>query len=180
MLEKASIDEAFFDYTKVVKEVLLQRFPYLAQVPKDAEYGIDTPLPPPPQLNWEELRCGHVIPLQHLPPDEENKVESEQASGLGPPDGHESGEASDALAEGHGAVLNEKEQYTTSWHDIALSIAAELMEEARTRVREMGYTTSAVSAQLTSSYLFDLQLPCFRELQETNSSQRSVHPIFPD
>jgi DNA polymerase eta len=151
LLEKASIDEAFFDYTKAVKEILLQRFPYLAQVPKDAEHGIDTPLPPPPQLNWAELGAAHVIPLHHLPSEEENKVENEQTLGSGASDSDErenNGETSGASEKWHGTELNEEEQCTATWHDVALSIAAELMNEARAQVREMGYTTSAVSVQL--------------------------------
>ncbi|KAF7773411.1 hypothetical protein Agabi119p4_5578 [Agaricus bisporus var. burnettii] len=158
-IERASIDEAFFDYTKTVKGILLQRYPYLAHVPKDAEHGIDTPLPPPPQLKWAELGTGHVVPLHRPPSEEENEAESKTISDSGISNGDEtenSGETSDTAAKG--TEFDEKEQFTTTWHDVALSIAAELMGEARAQVREMGYTTSAgiarnkFLAKLTASY----------------------------
>ncbi|KAG1851605.1 hypothetical protein DFJ58DRAFT_716673 [Suillus subalutaceus] len=54
-VEKASIDEAFIDFTRPVREQLLERYSYLAQVPADAPNGIDSPLPPPPLIKWDDL-----------------------------------------------------------------------------------------------------------------------------
>jgi len=170
VLEKASIDEAFFDYTKAVKEVLLQRFPYLAKVPQDAQDGIDTPLPTPPRLKWSNLAVGHLIPLTAAPSEVvdieagQRRKNGEEAEKRGGYDGetqveqvgnHEATGTTENLDAKNtlpkdltgdlGGHPGEDEQYTTTWHDVALSIAAELMDRAREKVREMGYTTSAVS-----------------------------------
>lgn len=170
-VEKASIDEAFFDYTKAVKEILLQRYPYLAQVPKDSPDGVDTPLPPPPRIKWTDLGVGHVIPLAGpAPKEEESEKPTEKQSGENNDKELESRESEmEKHGEGSGALgkrnkdveseenpedIGEDEQYITTWHDVALSIAAELMDKARAKVREMGYTTSAVSAiRLISEWL---------------------------
>lgn len=96
--------------------MLLDRYPHLAQVSPE---GLDAPLPPPPPIPWKDL--GNVISIN--PSDEngdEDNTEPEILQG--------SGEAS------------------TTWHDVALSIAAELMEKARQEVyMKLGYSTSAVS-----------------------------------
>ncbi|KAJ6577384.1 DNA polymerase eta [Mycena capillaripes] len=103
-IEKASIDEAFMDLTRPVRQIILERYPYLAQVPEDAALGLDTPLPSPPQVSWNQL--GAVIPID---PSVEEEVE-----------------------------------VPSTWHDVALSIAAELMEKVRQQISmELGYTTSA-------------------------------------
>lgn len=86
-------------------------------MPLDAPNGIDTPLPPPPRVDWNGL--GHVIPIN--PPSGEN--------------GQEVGVSQDA----------DMEEAMITWHDVALSVAAELMGKARDIVnRELGYSTSAV------------------------------------
>ncbi len=59
--EKASIDEAFIDFTRPVRAELLARYPYLGQVPADAPNGLDTVLPPPPPILWENR--GILIPI---------------------------------------------------------------------------------------------------------------------
>ncbi|KAF8442398.1 hypothetical protein L210DRAFT_885977 [Boletus edulis BED1] len=111
-IEKASIDEAFIDFTRPVREVLLKRFPHLAQVPPDAPHGVDIPLPPPPPIDWSEL--GVLIPLRPTEEDEDG--------------------------EPHFA----EDDVTCTWHDVALSIAAELMAKIRHDVHEnLGYTMSA-------------------------------------
>jgi DNA polymerase eta len=121
--EKASIDEAFIDFTRPVREVLLERFPYLAQVPLDAPQGVDSPLPPPPPIDWNVL--GVLIPLHSA---EEN-------------DG--------------GEIQFAEDDMTCTWHDVALSIAAELMGKIREDVHEkLGYTMSAVRS--ASIYNFNL------------------------
>ncbi|CAK5268628.1 unnamed protein product [Mycena citricolor] len=53
-VEKASIDEAFIDLTQPVREIMIERYPYLTHVPNDAPLGADTPLPQPPQTSWHE------------------------------------------------------------------------------------------------------------------------------
>jgi DNA polymerase eta len=116
-VEKASIDEAFLDFTHPVREIMLQRYPELSKVPED----MNTPLPPPPRIKWDGL--GNVIPV--YPP-------QESADDTG----------SDAGDEEHEL---QPEEPPTTWHDVALSIAAELMDSIRKKVdAELGYTTSAV------------------------------------
>ncbi|KAG2036864.1 DNA polymerase eta [Suillus americanus] len=109
-VEKASIDEAFIDFTRPVREQLLERYPYLAQVPADAPNGIDSPLPPPPLIKRDDL--GTVLL----------------------PEGTDSvGEQSNIEVDGD-----------ATWHDVALSIAAELMRKIREDIHsKLGYTTSA-------------------------------------
>ncbi|KAJ7746651.1 hypothetical protein B0H16DRAFT_943492 [Mycena metata] len=103
-IEKASIDEAFMDLTRPVRQILLERYPYLAQVPDDAPLGLDTALPPPPQVSWNGL--GTLVPID---PSVEEEVE-----------------------------------IPSTWHDVALSIAAECMEKVRQQISaKLNYTTSA-------------------------------------
>ena len=46
----------------------------------------------------------------------------------------------------------ELEETPTTWHDIALSVAAEMMQRARDQVRtKLGYSTSAVRVSLPRS-----------------------------
>ncbi|RDB26370.1 N-acetyltransferase eso1 [Hypsizygus marmoreus] len=136
-IEKASIDEAFFDFTKPVRKIMLERYPYLAQVPADARNGVDTPLPPPPPIQWDGL--GHVIPINPPPPDE---IKEEHTTASPVPE-----------------KLEEDEDPPATWHDVALLIAAELMDKAREQVRvTLGYSTSAgiarnkFLAKLSASY----------------------------
>ena len=114
--EKASIDEAFIDFSVPVRDILLQRYPYLAQVPAD---GQDTQVPsPPPSVKWDSL--GNLVPIDpsKLGPDQEPTID----------------------------VLAEHEQdIPVTWHDVCLSIAAELMAKMRSEVHsQLGYLTSAV------------------------------------
>lgn len=136
--ERASIDEAFIDFTKPVKEILLQRYPYLAQLPPD---GIDSPVPPPPQISWDGL--GSIISINPPPVAEEIPASNE-----------------DIKNEDTNAVVDQKmmtslpegddlEAAPTTWHDVCLSIAAEIMGNVREDVRvNLGYSTSAVSCPL--------------------------------
>lgn len=126
--EKASIDEAFIDFTWPVREKILERYPYLNQVPPDAPNGIDTPLPPPPPISWEGR--GTLVPIN---------------PNIVPPEGTAE---DDCEGDGH-----EEDDEMTTWHDLALSIAAELMDKIRADVRDtLGYTTSAVSAIVSLEY----------------------------
>ncbi|KAJ6631036.1 hypothetical protein B0H10DRAFT_1980512 [Mycena sp. CBHHK59/15] len=108
-IEKASIDEAFMDFTRPVRQILLDRYPHLAHVPDDAPLGLDTPLPPPPQISWRQ---------DNIP---------------------------------------------STWHDVALSIAAELMAKVREEISsKLGYTTSAGIAKnkfLAKSILRNAAIP---------------------
>jgi len=131
--EKASIDEAFFDFTKVVKEKILERYPDLARFPPDLPEGIDTPLPSPPSMSWEGF--GHLIPIHPPPSQSEDKEEQDL-----PPI---------------------PKDYPSTWHDLALSIAADTMQKARDVVRtELGYSTSAVGFVLC--FLFSLNVEDFQ------------------
>ncbi|KAI0067378.1 DNA/RNA polymerase [Artomyces pyxidatus] len=144
-IEKASIDEAFIDFSGLVRKEILQRYPYLAQVPPDAPHGLDTVLPPPPPISWENL--GIIIPI-HPNPESTGGVVGEGAD-----------QSEEVLT-----VVDGKDVHTT-WHDVALSIAAERMNKIRADVRtQLGYTTSAgisrnkFLAKLTASYKkFDSQ-----------------------
>ncbi|KAG6909960.1 hypothetical protein DXG01_014229 [Tephrocybe rancida] len=135
-MEKASIDEAFFDFSKRVREVILERYPYLAQVPPDAPNGVDTPLPPPPVFSWDDIKHAVVIPINPSLP------EVDQTDGITST-----------------TSTKDDDEMPKTWHDIALSIGAELMGEARRQVYEqLGYSTSAgiarnkFLAKLTASY----------------------------
>lgn len=113
-IEKASIDEAFLDLTKPVREKLLERYPYLAKFPDDAPEGADSPLPPPPPIDWNQL--GELVPL------------TAKCEGSEPQD------ESPSYENGHVAT----------WHDVALSIGAELVTKLREEIfKQLGYTMSA-------------------------------------
>ena len=132
--EKASIDEAFIDFTKPVKEVLLQRYPYLAHVPDDAPDGIDTPVPLPPQISWAGL--GSIVPIIPPPVVEEVLASNEDIK---------SEDISNVVDQETTGSLEGDAPIT--WHDVCLSIAAELMGKVREDVRvNLGYSTSAVSS----------------------------------
>ncbi|EJU04732.1 DNA/RNA polymerase [Dacryopinax primogenitus] len=61
-IERASIDEAFFDLTAPVREEILRRYPYLRDVPSDATDGMDSPLPPAPVIDWTGR--GNVLAIR--------------------------------------------------------------------------------------------------------------------
>lgn len=113
-----------------MRQILLERYPWLAEVPTDAPDGLDTPLPPPPPILWDNL--GAVVPIS--PPAKTSE-------------GTEKSETSD---DGLESETSEGGDELTTWHDVALSIAAGLMEKIRAEVRnQLGYTTSAVGYWLT-------------------------------
>ncbi len=77
---------------------------------------MDTPLPPAPSISWDN--ADFLIPI-----DPSTSVDQEPGS--------------------H-ATLGE-ETIQSTWHDVALSIAAELMGQVREDIRtNLGYTLSAV------------------------------------
>lgn len=134
--EKASIDEAFIDFTKPVRDTLLERYPYIATVPPDAPMGIDSPLPPPPPVDWEGK--GTVVPVHPSPP-AESKADGEDAERGQPEAGPSSKNEPDDFE------LHAEDDNATTWHDVALSIASEMMMKARQEVlTRLGYSTSAV------------------------------------
>lgn len=169
-IERASIDEAFIDFTRPVREELLKRYPYLAQVPHDAPDGKDSSLPPPPPIVWNEKSVVIPIkpPLPDKPKEDDEKAEAqpEQVQTMGQEEKVE--EPEEAGEEGV-----EADDDTCTWHDVALSIAAELMAKIRHDIHmKLGYTTSAVRPFHTmsdlpasgNSYLFVI-----RVLRETSS-----------
>lgn len=128
IVERASIDEAFIDFTRPVREEILRRFPHLSQIPPDAPLGRDTPLPPPPPVDW--TGCGIVIPIN--PDTEETEEQTEEP-----------------VSVGNSPIRNVSNQDNLTWHDVALSIAAEMMDKVRRDIDEkLGYTTSAVGLLL--------------------------------
>ncbi|ORX38540.1 hypothetical protein BD324DRAFT_621278 [Kockovaella imperatae] len=113
-IEKASIDEAFLDLSLMVAERLLDRFPHLKNVPEDAPSGLDSPLPPPPPIDW--TNAGNVFPI------------------------HGEGEKG---AE-DGALAADKSCERPDWEDWALCVGADLMGELRSEVhKRLHYTCSA-------------------------------------
>jgi DNA polymerase eta len=143
-----------------VRQIILERFPYLAQVPEDAPNGIDSPLPPPPPISWDGL--GVVVPI--VPPSEGSEGQSESRT----------------KGNGLDEEVRDGCDESTTWHDVALSIAAELMEKIRDEVRtKLGYTTSAVCLSLLPALQ---QLTCWQGIARNkflakvsdsmNSSQR--------
>ncbi|KAF5342111.1 hypothetical protein D9611_001599 [Ephemerocybe angulata] len=159
-VEKASIDEAFIDFTKPVRDILLERYPYLATVPADAPYGIDSPLPPPPPVDWEGK--GTVVPVHPPPPPPDpkpsSKEEDSEREGETEPQSPGASTSTTPLPT-LDTDLHGEEDDTTTWHDVALSIASELMFKARQEVlKQLNYSTSAgvarnkFLAKLAASY----------------------------
>lgn len=79
MIEKASIDEAYLDFSIPVRNALLERFPELNKTAAELPQGLDTPLPPPPShIDWSSL--GNLIPLEGLDADEKGKAKAEETA----------------------------------------------------------------------------------------------------
>ncbi|KAJ3557229.1 hypothetical protein NM688_g1585 [Phlebia brevispora] len=146
-IEKASIDEAFIDFTRPVRDEILKRYPYLAEVPADAPLGKDSPLPPPPPVLWEGL--GTVIPVNPPPP-----LPAPSAQTSGEPavqdgtskaaEATQQPTATSAIESTEDSSGVEEDDSPTTWHDIALSISAELMAKMRHEIyNELGYTMTA-------------------------------------
>jgi DNA polymerase eta len=165
--EKASIDEAFIDLTAPVRRILLERYPHIASVPPDAPNGTDSSLPPPPEwIDWAGL--GEIIPISGsktslpaaaaavIPPQESSK-------GVAP----EEGDSSEGMRDEADDDISPPEPPPT-WHDIALSIGAELMVKLREAVfQELGYTMSAVGLFYCPSHFvpaFNLEFYYFLRL----------------
>lgn len=116
-----------------MKAAIISRYPHVAQPPPDAPQGLDTPLPEPPSILWDSL--GNLIPVSpppEIPPPGED-----------PPGPAIPGSSSNTLPPNPEGTVEQK----TTWHDVALGIAAEFMMKMRNGVKEdLGYTTSAVSS----------------------------------
>ena len=102
-----------------MQQLLVERYPQLAAPPTDSLLELDTPLPSPPSsIEWHPS-CN-LVPLQQ-DASEENAFKPQDEDKLEP-------------------------KHPITWHDIALSIGAELMFKARNEILQtLGYTTSAVS-----------------------------------
>ena len=96
---------------------MLERYPHLSQLPPNAPDGLDTPLPPAPPIDWDGR--GILIPVYP--------------------------ESKDAEDTETGELPVRRPEPAPSWHDVALSIGAELMNTLRNTVKTtLGYTMSAV------------------------------------
>ncbi|THH10886.1 hypothetical protein EW145_g1009 [Phellinidium pouzarii] len=148
-VEKASIDEAFIDFSIPVRDTLLKRYPYLAQPPVNAPNGLDTPLPPPPKVSCVGL--GNLIPIDPSKLDTEKEVTTELVEDI------------------------EKNEPMT-WHDVGLIIAAELMADMRKEVHKtLGYLTSAGIAR--NKFLSKLAAS-YRKFNTQNILRNSAIPGF--
>jgi DNA polymerase eta len=120
----------------MVRERLLERYPWLRKVPKDASEGLNSPLPPPPVLSWTDI-MGHLLPVDGL--DSDLDIEKGRDS-------------------------------QTTWHDVALSIGAEIVNDIRLSIhKDLGYTTSGgiarnkALAKLIASYKKPNSQVCIRK-----------------
>jgi DNA polymerase eta len=122
--EKASIDEAYIDLTRLVLQEILKRHTHIASLPFDAPFGLDTPLPLPPPIAWDPI--SSIFPIRGDAPREDGD-----------------GDGYDGL----------EEEEIGGWEDYALSIGAALMGQIRAEVkRELGYTCSAVRQTSTAHH----------------------------
>lgn len=111
-------------------ERLLVRHPYLATVPDDAPEGMDSPLPPPPPIDW--TRAGNVFPING-DADQADEVEEREEE-----------RSEDGEQEPQGRPREE-----TTWEDWALCMGAEIMAEVRSEIwTRLHYTCSAVSTSI--------------------------------
>jgi DNA polymerase eta len=116
--EKASIDEAYMDFTVPVREKLLERYPELRAPPDDSPLGLDTPLPPAPAVSFDNL--GHLVPIAPIETDLEDVQDAANLFSLPSTDD------------------------VPSWEAVAISIGAELVHQCRMAVKEeLTYTCSA-------------------------------------
>ena len=128
-----------------MRDEILKRYPYLVEVPPDAPLGKDTPLPPPPPISWDGL--GTVIPVNPPPPPPPEPEQSAHHEGDTGVDAEDQVKASSE--ESREQVLADpgvqEDDTLTTWHDVALSIAAELMAKVRQDIHtKLGYTMTAV------------------------------------
>ena len=100
---------------------MLARYPQLRAPPEDSALGLDTPLPPPIDVNISYT--GHLIPFESVSDTSYSSTDKGKSK--------EPSDAADA-------------EPPLTWGDVAISIGAELMEETRQAVlSELGYSLSA-------------------------------------
>lgn len=132
--EKASIDEAYLDFTLPVRDMILERNPHLGTVPAGSQLGLDTPLPPPPPIDWEPL--GNIVPV--LAEGEELAVEKAEAIDSD----DKKPKQEEAIPSSQ--IIEQPSDPVNAWSDYALSLGAELMQKCRREVlQQLGYTCSA-------------------------------------
>ncbi|KAH9820691.1 hypothetical protein DFH28DRAFT_1121029 [Melampsora americana] len=59
LIEKASIDEAFLDFSIPVRDLLISRYSNLLSISNDT--NLDDLLPPPPQLDWKSFEHNLIL-----------------------------------------------------------------------------------------------------------------------
>ncbi|PWN31272.1 DNA/RNA polymerase [Meira miltonrushii] len=117
-VEKASIDESYFDLTLEVRKLILHNYPHLKRPPETAK-GMDEPLPTPPLIEWDN--CGELMPIKRL---DEDGAPMQNEDEFVPSQEHQ--------------LIN------PTWTDVALAHGAVLMTKVRKAVLEQnGYSTSA-------------------------------------
>jgi DNA polymerase eta len=133
---------------------MLERYPQL-RLP-DGPFDMDTPLPAPPeQIDWVKLDT-HVVPVSTDLTTENHKESRPSTPSLGADLGSPSADLDDMLSSSSisdsnpdsssADVAEPGSDAPPTWHDVALSIGAELMRNTRQATFEkLGYTLSAVS-----------------------------------
>ena len=149
--EKASIDEAYIDFTPAVIDILLERYPFLSSVPPDAPDGLDTLLPPAPPCQWSEI--------DNLLPNDAEAERQQRAEG----DSDEEYEPPSSSPQSPQQQLRHRAREATPWRDHALAIGSEIMNGVRKEIwKRLHYTTSAgiahnkaMAKASTSALFFD-------------------------
>lgn len=114
-------------------------------MPVDSELGLDTPLPPPPIIDWRGL--GNIVPV--LSEQEQQKAQAEQKKAAEGDTGDGEESESDKRATSPSPptlsqIIEQPKDAINAWSDYALSIGAELMQKCRADVlQQLGYTCSA-------------------------------------
>ncbi|CAE6518915.1 unnamed protein product [Rhizoctonia solani] len=163
-MEKASIDEVFIDYTIPVRVAMLERYPEL-RIP-EGPFDLDTLLPvPPAKIDWAELNT-HVIPVTSDSPTDKNEESRPITPSLGVETALDTNDDVPLSSSGPSSpdmssidLAEVGSDVPPTWHDVALSIAAEFMRDIRQATFEkLGYTLSAgiarnkMLAKLSASY----------------------------
>lgn len=122
----------------MVIDRLLAIHPHLSEPPADAPEGLDSPLPPPPPIDW--TKAGNVFPLDG---EEAGTGEDVTEDGEGEDHMYSSQKSDDEHRPGgvEGGKLVER---GVTWEDWALCVGAEIMVEVREQVwKRLHYTCSA-------------------------------------
>lgn len=143
-VEKASIDELYVDLTLAARQLILQRFPELTRPPSDSPLGLDTPLPPPPKIDWTHL--GYKMPTTPSRAGEE-EIPVLSNGDTPPPSAQPQSTAQDNIDDAKHPSPEPEEpiiEQAASWADYALACGAELIYKVRQEViRRLGYTMSS-------------------------------------